>query len=137
MSNTQKKLHHIALYVLAFAVSGAVAWAATPLLPGTSNFKPALPAPHYSTVQPAYFTAANTVATLVSPYVEFFPAPGITGALTSTVYRDPSTGFLGFKYKYTSTASTVSKPVIRSTIGGGGFPWLGAKYVDAGSEGIG
>lgn len=126
----------LVLLTLAFAVTASVpAFAANPLPPGTSLYKPgtvpALGPPNYSTSLPSYFVAGNIVGgPLASAYTPL--TPDIAGVLTSTVYRNPATGFLGFQYHFTSTGAS---DLIRATIAGA--PWLGVAITDAGADGSG
>ncbi len=121
----------------ALVVIGALAVPAhaTPLLPATSNYNPVLNPDlltDYDTILPTYFSAGNIVGTLVSPYVGSFE-----GTVTSTVYRDPGDLTLGFEYVFTNTTALPTADIIRATIGGSAFPWLGVAITDAGADGTG
>jgi len=84
---------------------------------------------------PAYFTAGNQVAQLISPFIQASGA--IDGTITSTVFRDPGTGFLGFQYFWDRSSATGDSVLIRSTIGDLSNPWLGVDIFDAGSDSSG
>ncbi|HPD17946.1 MAG TPA: hypothetical protein PLE19_23660 [Planctomycetota bacterium] len=135
---TQRLLHCtvVVLLALAFAVAAnGPVLAANPLPPGTSLFKPGtvppLGPPNYSTTLPSYFVAGNIVGgPMASAYAPL--TPDIAGVLTSTVYRDPATGFLGFRYHFTSTGAS---DLIRATIAGAS--WLGVTITNAGADGSG
>ena len=66
---------------------------------------------------------------LVSPYAGAF-----TGAVTTTVYRDPGDLTLAFQYHFTNTTVGAVQDIIRATIGDPTFPWLGYVISDAGSD---
>jgi len=125
----------VARLVLALAITAVAPASAAALVPATTLFKPgtspALGPPDYSTVLPAYFVPVNVVAgPMVSAYAPL--TPSITGVLTSTVYRNPATGFLGFQYHFTSTGVS---DLIRASMGG--FAWTGVTIFNAGADGSG
>lgn len=120
----------LALGALALA---APAWA-TPLPPGATAFKthPSVPdLPKYTIGLPGYFNAGNIQGTLMSNIVEEQPN-GLNGTVTSTVYRNPATGFLTFAYFFTSDSGNPS-PIVRATLDG----FAGFIVSDAGADASG
>jgi len=119
----------------ALVVIGALAVPAhaTPLLPATTIKNPDLnpdASPDFTIGLPGYFVPGNIVGTLVSPYLGNF-----SGTITSTVYTDPGdSGTLGFEYVFTNTTAGPNLDLIRATIGGPAFPWLGVAITDAGAD---
>jgi hypothetical protein len=120
--------------VLVVASAGLTLGAVTPLPQDTTVFDPAVGSlPAYQTALPAYFTAPNLVASMTSSYVG-----GFAGEVTSKVYRDPSTGFLAFEYKWTNEPTGGVRDLIRSTIGDPNTsPWLGWDITNCGADGSG
>jgi hypothetical protein len=54
-----------------------------------------------------------------------------TGTITSSVWKDPSTGFLAFEYSFAIDVGGATSPVRSATIGGN---WLSADVLDVGSD---
>ncbi|MBC7835398.1 MAG: hypothetical protein H7Y88_09915 [Phycisphaerales bacterium] len=118
------------------AAAGVLALAgsaiAGPIAIGSSAFKthPTVPdMPKYTIGLPAYFTAGNVVASLVNAAV----VGQLAGSVTTTVYRNPDTGFLTFQYEYNASAGN-NTPVVRATMNG---QWLNFDVLDAGSDASG
>lgn len=111
----------------------AVAVQAVPLDPGTTIYNPNAPeTPVYTTTLPSYFTAGNLVDQMTDAYT--VATGNITGSVTSIVYRDPATNFLGFQYQFTSTGAS---DLIRATIGSNANEWSGITIFNAGANGGG
>lgn len=128
-----KKVLTLLIGATVLAAAPLAQGAAIALNPGDTHYKPVtgnLPV-YNAGPPPAYFTAANQLATLVSPYLQNAGAPGITGQVTSWVFQDPGTGNLGFQYHFTSTGTS---PLIRASLNG---EWLGVTVVDAGADASG
>lgn len=108
------------------------------LAPGDAQYKTdatvAAFLPKYTIGLPSYFTAANQVGYLQDVLVGFGP-PGhvFTGLMTSTVYRDPNTGFLTFDYVLSADARN-TRAMVRAGLGGA---WKGVTIFEVGADGSG
>jgi hypothetical protein len=123
--------------VLAVLAALVAPCAASDLLPDGKLYRPGegLPDPSYSSAaEPGFFTTGNTLAVYTSAYTQNPIAPGITGTVTSTVYKDPSNGDLGFSYSFTMSGGN---DIQRATIGDETQPWNNVTISDAGSFGTG
>ncbi len=112
----------------------SAAVSAAPLLPGTTLDNPLIPnaTPDYTTgaVPVGGFTL---VTTLVSPYA----GTGFGGEATTTVWRNPVDNTLTFQYHFTNVGLSLTRDLIRATIGDVSQPWAGYAITDAGSDGSG
>lgn len=120
------------LSVMALGMTaGASVASASALAPGDAAFKTDASVPNmpkYTQGLPAYFIPANVRGTL---------AAAITGDLhgtaITTVYENPSTGFLTFQYFF-EAADDNSEAIARATIGG---MWSGVGITDSGADASG
>jgi hypothetical protein len=108
---------------------------AAQLSPGTTQYKPgttpALGPPNYSTTLPSYFTPGNQVDSMSSTLIG---AGGVT--LTSTVFRDPGSSFLGFEYSL-SIGNPTPNPITGLVLDTGSHPWQGIGITLAGADASG
>jgi len=85
--------------------------------------------------------AAESVPT---PYTDLVMGPTSFAAtgnylgakVISSVYEDPSTGYLAFAYQFENT-STATNDLARATINDSTDPWAGFTFFDAGADGAG
>ncbi len=126
------------IFLLGF-ISAQLAVAVPPtfaqLSPGTTEYKPGttpvLGPPNYSTTLPSYFTAGNQVDSVSSGLIG--GGGGLT--FTSTVYRDPGTGFLGFEYSLSASGGV--SPLTGVVLDDGSHPWQGIGITSAGADASG
>lgn len=120
-----------ALHALAIATASVIAGSTAsgaPLAAGDSAFKdhPSVPGtPKYTMGTPAYFTNDNIVGTLTAAFTG-----DMLGTVKTTVYENPSTGWLTFEYSFYAD-DRVQEAVARATLGG--F-WEGVAVLDAGAN---
>jgi hypothetical protein len=109
----------------AAAVLSAVLVLASPLhadlMPDDAQFKDhasVFDTPKFVSGLPSYFEAGNIVGSITDNLVWFGP-PGhvFTGTITTTVYRNPDTGFLTFDYQI-DASSRNTRNMVRGVIGG-------------------
>ena len=123
------------------AVLSAVLVLASPLhadlLPDEALYKDhasVLDTPKYVSGLPSYFTDTNLVGAMTDNLVWFGPAGHVfTGTITTTVYRNPDTGFLTFDYQITASDRN-TRNMVRAVFGG---DWSGVQIFRAGADGSG
>lgn len=118
--------------VIGMSVCGVVAAPAEQLGPGGMQFKnhPSVPGGgvQYSATLPPYLSSPNMLDELVSPITGEF-----VGTVTSSVFRNPETGFLGFAYVVELSDMSPQPPIVRATMDG----WAGVEILDAGADASG
>jgi hypothetical protein len=138
------RIHCAACFFLAYFLAGSllsVSEAAAennPLSPTNTLQIPGLPFP-YSIFYPDDYVAAPVPSAydVLIASTSFAANGSYLGAtVISSVYQDPSNGYLAFAYQIKNT-STAINDIERATINGVNNPWTPFTIFDAGSDGTG